>query len=115
NTSFSRDWSSDVCSSDLKLNFLIQDKNLDTALKENAQKVLDGIRLTVEEGVLLYERGELGYLGVLANYIREKKHGDFTYFNRNFHIEPTNVCEIGRASCRERVQRAGVYVAAGGS
>lgn len=75
-----------------KLDFLIQDKNLDTALKEIAQKVLDGIRLTVEEGVLLYERGELGYLGVLANYIREKKHGDFTYFNRNFHIEPTNVC-----------------------
>lgn len=75
-----------------KLDFLIQDKNLDTALKQIAQKVLDGIRLTVEEGILLYERGELGYLGVLANYIREKKHGDYTYFNRNFHIEPTNLC-----------------------
>ena len=75
-----------------KLDFLIQDKNLDTALKQIAQKVLEGERVSFDEGVVLYERGDLGYLGVLANYIREKKHGDYTYFNRNFHIEPTNVC-----------------------
>ncbi|PRD56143.1 aminofutalosine synthase MqnE [Sphingobacterium gobiense] len=75
-----------------KLNFLIQDKNLDAELKHIAEKVLQGERVSFEEGVILYERGELGYLGVLANYIREKKHGDYTYFNRNFHIEPTNVC-----------------------
>lgn len=75
-----------------KLNFLIQDKNLDTELRRIAQKVLQGERVSFEEGVILYQRGELGYLGVLANYIREKKHGDYTYFNRNFHIEPTNVC-----------------------
>lgn len=75
-----------------KLDFLIQDKNLDAGLKHIAQKVFHGERISFEEGVILYERGELGYLGVLANYIREKKHGDYTYFNRNFHIEPTNVC-----------------------
>ncbi len=50
------------------------------------------MRLTAQEGVILYEKGELAYLGVLANYIRERKHGDYTYFNRNFHIEPTNLC-----------------------
>lgn len=75
-----------------KLNFLIQEKSLDTGLKQIAQKVLQGERVSFEDGVVLYERGELGYLGVLANYIREKRHGDYTYFNRNFHIEPTNVC-----------------------
>ena len=75
-----------------KLDFLIQDKNLDADLKQIAQKVLNSERISFEEGVILYERGELGYLGVLANYIREKKHQDKTYFNRNFHIEPTNVC-----------------------
>ena len=75
-----------------KLDFLIQDKNLDTDLREIAQMVLEGQRVDFQKGVVLYERGELGYLGVLANYIREKKHGDYTYFNRNFHIEPTNVC-----------------------
>lgn len=75
-----------------KLDFLIQDEKLDTDLKRIALQVLHGERIGFEDGVLLYERGELGYLGVLANYIREKKHGDYTYFNRNFHIEPTNVC-----------------------
>lgn len=75
-----------------KLDFLIQDENLDADLKRIALKVFHDERITFEEGVLLYERGELGYLGVLGNYIREKRHGDFTYFNRNFHIEPTNVC-----------------------
>src|SRR5690606_8672402 len=75
-----------------KLDFLIQNKNLDSELKRIAEKVRDGQRITFDEGVLLYEKGDLNYLGVLANHIREKKHGDRTYFNRNFHIEPTNVC-----------------------
>lgn len=61
-------------------------------LKNIAEKVLHNQRITFDEGVLLYEKAELGYLGVLANYIREQKHGDKTYFNRNFHIEPTNLC-----------------------
>ncbi len=75
-----------------KLNFLINDKNLAVELRDIAEKVLREERIAFDEGVLLYEKGELGYLGVLANYIREKRHGDHTFFNRNFHIEPTNVC-----------------------
>ncbi len=71
---------------------LIEDKNLPLILKNIAQKVLNGVRITFDEGINLYEKGELGYLGVLANFIRERKHGDLTYFNRNFHIEPTNLC-----------------------
>ncbi len=74
------------------LDILIQNPNLAPSLKDIAQKVKDGIRITFDEGVYLYEHAELSYLGVLANYIREKKHGDLTYFNRNFHIEPTNIC-----------------------
>lgn len=70
----------------------MEDKNLSEELRGIAKKVLQGERIAFEEGVYLYEHAELGYLGVLANYIREKKHGDLTYFNRNFHIEPTNVC-----------------------
>jgi len=56
------------------------------------EKVYNNERITDEEGLLLFEKGSLPFLGSLANYIREKKHGDITYFNRNFHIEPTNVC-----------------------
>lgn len=74
------------------INLVIEDKNLSIQLKNIAQKVLKQERITFDEGVYLYEHGELGYLGVLANFIRERKHGDVTYFNRNFHIEPTNLC-----------------------
>ena len=56
------------------------------------EKIYNNERITDEEGLLLFQNGSLPFLGSLANYIREKKHGDITYFNRNFHIEPTNVC-----------------------
>ncbi|RYU92330.1 aminofutalosine synthase MqnE [Mucilaginibacter terrigena] len=71
---------------------LLDNPRLLPELKDIAEKVLHNQRITFDEGVLLYEKAELGYLGVLANYIREQKHGDKTYFNRNFHIEPTNLC-----------------------
>lgn len=74
------------------LEFLTKNNNLSADLKAIAEKVFAGERITFEEGVLLYEKGEPGYLGMLANYIREKRHGNKTYFNRNFHIEPTNLC-----------------------
>lgn len=77
---------------ELNLQLLLQDPALSADLKLIAQKVESGQRITFDEGVMLYEKAELGFLGVLANYIREKRHGHKTYFNRNFHIEPTNLC-----------------------
>jgi aminodeoxyfutalosine synthase len=63
------------------------------------EKVISGERISDEEALLLFEKASLGLSGTLANYIREKKHGDTTYFNRNFHIEPTNVCVFSCAFC----------------
>jgi len=71
---------------------ILNDPGLNPELKNIAEKVESGERITSEEGELLFERGSLSYLGALANHIREKKHGNKTYFNRNFHLEPTNVC-----------------------
>ncbi len=76
----------------MKLATILNDPNLEPELKTIAEKVQAGNRITPQEGETLFERGSLSYLGALANYIREKKHGDKTYFNRNFHLEPTNVC-----------------------
>ncbi|MDX1667743.1 MAG: radical SAM protein, partial [Saprospiraceae bacterium] len=75
-----------------KIDHLIKSENLDAGLRRIAEKVAGGESVTPEEGILLYEKGPLPFLGVLANFIREKKHGHRTYFNRNFHVEPTNVC-----------------------
>jgi aminodeoxyfutalosine synthase len=57
-----------------------------------AQKVLAGQRISPAEGLALFEQGELGFLGKLADTIRQRKNGDNAYFIRNFHIEPTNIC-----------------------
>lgn len=77
---------------DKNINVLLQDETLDKELQKIAQKVSNQERVSDEDALYLYEKAPLGYLGVLANYIRERKHGDKTYFNRNFHMEPTNVC-----------------------
>lgn len=74
------------------VNYVPSGQNFDTTLQAIQAKVFDGIRLTPEEGLFLYEKAELPFVGMLANRVRERKHGDKTYFNRNFHIEPTNVC-----------------------
>ncbi len=74
------------------LSEVLKQSNLDKGLLRIAEKVQNGERITEEEGVLLFEKGELGYLGSLANYIADKLHHSKVYFNRNFHIEPTNVC-----------------------
>ncbi len=71
---------------------LFSDNNLAVELKDIATKVLNNQRITAPEGLYLFNNAPLGYLGILANYIREQRHGSTTYFNRNFHLEPTNVC-----------------------
>lgn len=49
-------------------------------------------RLTPEEGLWLYEHGELGWLGMVAEVVRQRHNGNQVFFIRNFHIEPTNIC-----------------------
>lgn len=65
---------------------------LDKNLIEIAKKVYNHIDITTNECLYLYNNAELGYLGSLANYIRNYKNEDRVFFNRNFHIEPTNLC-----------------------
>jgi aminodeoxyfutalosine synthase len=60
------------------------------------QKLAAGERLSFDDGLELFHHPDLLAVGQLANEVREKKHGDRTYFNRNMRIEVTNVCV---ASC----------------
>ena len=73
--------------------------NIAEEFKQIAKKVYNEERITEEEGVLLFEKADLNYLGSLANHIRERKHGSTTYFNKNFHIEPTNICVFDCKFC----------------
>ena len=71
----------------------------DKELQQIANKIINKERISFDDGVLLFEKGSLSWLGTLANYVREQKHGDKTYFNKNFHIEPTNVCVFSCKFC----------------
>ncbi len=75
-------------------------KNLrlrDPGLETIAEKVLGGVRLDREDGLLAATTNDLLGVGRLANLVRERLHGDTTYFNINRHLNPTNVCV---ASCK---------------
>ncbi len=67
--------------------------------KAIAQKIDHHERITPAEGIALFEGASLSTLGLMANFIRERRHGNKTYFNRNFHIEPTNVCVFSCKFC----------------
>ena len=69
----------------------------DTRLLPIREKIAVGARLTAVDGLALYRSPDLLGVGWLANEVRERLHGDKTYFNVNRHINPTDVCV---ASCK---------------
>lgn len=75
------------------LNLRLEDANLELI----ADKILAGDRLDLDDGIALYNSNDLLAIGYLAHYVREKLHGNRTYYNVNRHINPTNVCV---ASCK---------------
>lgn len=77
----------------------IIDNETNPALQKIGNKILNKERISFEDGVLLFEQASLPFVGALANWVREQKHGNKTYFNRNFHIEPTNICVFSCKFC----------------
>ena len=68
-------------------------------LQKIGNKIIHNERIGFDEGVYLFEKASLPYVGALANWKRESLHGDTTYFNKNFHIEPTNDCVFSCKFC----------------
>src|SRR6185369_9677201 len=71
----------------------------DPSLEPVREKVLAGEPLSHVDGVALYASRDLHSIGRLANLVREKLHGDNTYYNRNRHINYTNVCALSCKFC----------------
>ena len=71
----------------------------DPALAAVREKVLASEWLSQDDGVALYRSRDLHGVGRLANHVRERLHGDRTYFNRNRHINYTNVCALSCKFC----------------
>ena len=70
----------------------------DPRLLPIAEKVLEGERLTREEGIVLFETKDLLAVGAMADLVNRRKNGDRVFFVANQHINPTNIC-ILRATC----------------
>ncbi|CAJ1001459.1 aminofutalosine synthase MqnE [Brevibacillus aydinogluensis] len=69
----------------------------DPALAGVSEKVIRGERLTLEDGLTLFNSNDLLTIGQLANLVNQRKNGNNVYFIQNMYINPTNVCE---AHCR---------------
>ncbi|QNA46433.1 aminofutalosine synthase MqnE [Lacibacter sediminis] len=78
---------------------ILKGNRISEDLQQIADKIYNKQRISEEDAVLLFEKASLPFLGALANFVRERMHGDTTYFNRNFHIEPTNVCVFSCNFC----------------
>jgi aminodeoxyfutalosine synthase len=74
----------------------------DPKIAQIAAKVEAGERVTFDEGVYLAEKGDLISLGCMANLVRERKNGQFAYYNTNVHLNPTNVCVYRCVFCAFR-------------
>ena len=80
---------------------ILQSTLLSNELKNIAKKIFNNERITFDDGVYLFEHANLSYLGTLANFVREKKNQNFVFFNRNFHVEPTNICVYTCSFCAD--------------
>jgi len=110
------------------INLNTQNLILTDDIKPIADKILNLQRITPEEGLLLWQQAEPGLLGMLANHVRENKNDNRTFFNRNIHIEPTNICvnncrfcsfsrkpggdgwEYSEEQMLDRVRNAGLFI-----
>ena len=70
----------------------VLDKSKDKTLQKIGEKVLNLQRISEEDALYLFNTNDLAMLGALANFVRESKNGNFAFFNRNIHIEPSNIC-----------------------
>jgi aminodeoxyfutalosine synthase len=64
----------------------------DPQLQTIGQKILNQERLNLEDGLALYGTFDLLGLGMLANYVRERKNGNQAFYIVNQHINYSNIC-----------------------
>ena len=74
-------------------------KNVSTELLTIVKKIQNRERINNTEALCLYVDAPIALLGLLANNIRKDLHGERVYFNKNIHIEPTNICVFDCKFC----------------
>ncbi len=93
------------------LRIVLMHFSFDPNLRDIADKVEDGERLTFQDGLALYRSTDLNALGKLADLVRRRKHGLTTYYNVNRHFNHTNICVADCKFCGfyKRARQEGAY------
>ena len=81
------------------LNTNIDIKSINNRYKKIVSNIINKKRISENEAILLLDNAPLSLLGSLANSIRQEKNKNYTYFNKNIHIEPTNICVFDCKFC----------------
>lgn len=81
---------------------IIDNINGNDEIKRISRKVIAAERITDAEALTLFTDAPLALLGALATTVRERINGRNVYYNRNFHIEPTNICLFNCKFCSYR-------------
>lgn len=84
------------------IDILLKSYDISDKIKSICNKVISRERISESEAIVLYYEAELSLLGVLADYVRRVSVGDVVTYNKNFHIEPTNICIKNCAFCSYR-------------
>ena len=71
---------------------LFEKSSISKQLQAIAEKILHSERISCDDALVLYEKADLNFVGMLANYVKTNKFGNQVFFNKNIHIEPSNVC-----------------------
>ena len=74
-------------------------KSIDNRFRKIVNNIINKKRISENEAIHLLDNAPLSLLGSLANSIREEKNKNYTYFNKNIHIEPTNICVFDCKFC----------------
>ncbi len=77
----------------------------DLRLQPIWEKVQRGIRLTFEEGKILFQTNDIISLGKMAHFVQKNYSGDAVYFVLNQKIEPTNICVLSCKFCNFAVKQ----------
>lgn len=80
----------------------LSQSGLSPQLAAIAEKIEAGERISTGDGILLYQEGPMPFLAVLADHVRRRINGNQVFFNRNIHLEPTNICVNHCAFCSYR-------------
>lgn len=94
---------------------LVRQRAMAVGIGDLAERVAAGERLDAGDARRLFEVDDVAVLGALANQVREARFGDLTFFNRNLHVNATNVCEASCIFCsfaRLKTGEQGAYTMA---